>query len=319
MIEHLPLISADRIRELVADRAVDIVTDALRAFSTGTVSVSVRGEVTTHEPEGRVLSMGAHIAGDRYAAFKLVSVYMGNTELPSHQGLICAFDATSGQPAAVLDATYLTGLRTAAVSAASVRLLAREDADTLAILGTGEQAFAHAVCLAREGRFSRIAVAGRSVARATALVERCRAVGVDARACRTFEEACAGAGVVIGATHSREPVVRRDWLAPGVHVASVGVTHDGQEVDRHALAAAEVVAVESRATAARPPPLGSNEVARAVADGSLGAGRLVELGELAGSGGRPGRTRRDSITVFKSVGSAAADAALTSAVLAGIR
>jgi ornithine cyclodeaminase len=155
--------------------------------------------------------------------------------------------------------------------------------------------------------FDEIRVAGRDRARADEV-----AADVGGAAFDTYEEAVAGADVVCATTHSPEPVVRREWLAPGTHVNSVGLNPSGRELDEATVAEATVV-VESRQSALAPPPAGAPELV------GLGPERIhAELGELV-SGARPGRTSRDELTLYKSVGVAVQDAAAAALVLSAAR
>jgi alanine dehydrogenase len=220
--------------------------------------------------------------------------------------VICVFDPENGTPLALMDGTFITATRTAAGSALATRLLAREDAKVLALIGTGVQARSHARALPRVRQFTEIRVAGRDRARAEALAAE---IGAAAHAVDSFEEAIRGADVVAATTHSKEPVVRREWLSPGVHVNSVGLNPNGREVDEQTVADA-VLVVESRESALAPPPAGAPELA------GLDPARVhAELGELV-AGSKPGRTSQDQITLYKSVGVAVQDAAAAALVLA---
>jgi alanine dehydrogenase len=206
----------------------------------------------------------------------------------------------------LMDGTYITATRTAAGSALATRLLARGDADVLALLGTGVQARSHARALTRVRAFTEIRVAGRDRARAEALAAE---IGPQARAAGSYEEAIRGADVIAATTHALDPIVRREWLSPGVHVNSVGLNPAGREVDEQTVADALLV-VESRESALAPPPAGAPELV-----GIDPADVHAELGELV-AGTRPGRGSRDQITLYKSVGVAVQDVAAAALVLA---
>ncbi|MGZ4290220.1 MAG: ornithine cyclodeaminase family protein, partial [Gaiellaceae bacterium] len=186
------------------------------------------------------------------------------------------------------------------------RLLVREDAKVLAILGTGAQARSHAAAFARVRAWSEVRIAGRDHAKAQKLADE-----MGATAAASFEDAVRGADVVAATTHSPEPVVRREWLSPGTHVSSVGAAQSGGEVDPAIVAGATLV-VETRAALASPPA-GASELA------SLDESAVhAELGELV-SGARPGRTTPGEITLYKSVGVAVQDLAAAALVLAAAR
>jgi ornithine cyclodeaminase len=236
---------------------------------------------------------------------KLVSVFPGNVDRPSHQATIALFDPADGSPLALMDGTYITAARTAGTAALAARLVARGDATVLAILGTGVQAYAHARAFAGIREWTEIRVAGRDHAKAEEL-----AAEIGARAV-SFEEAVRGADVVAATTHSAEPLVRLEWLAPGAHVSSVGLNAAGSELDP-ALVGAATLVVESRPSAFAPPPGGAPELA------GVDAASAVELGEIV-LGTKPGRTTPGEITLYKSVGIAIQDLAAASLVLSAAR
>jgi alanine dehydrogenase len=303
------------------DRLVDAVAAAMEELSSGRASVPPRTAASVADVGGTLLAMPAYVPGAGALAAKLVGQFPRNPArgLPSHVAVIAVFDPETGVPLAVMDGEVITAERTAAASALSARLLARPDAAVLAVLGTGVQARAHGLALPRVRPIRELRVAGRDPAKAAALAEALAAeLGVPARAAEGYREAIAGADIVCACTHSPEPVVRGEWLEPGMHVTSVGVNGDGRELDGEALARS-VVVVESRAAALAAFPAGSNDVGWAIRDGAITADHIhAELGEIV-AGTRPGRTAAAQITLYKSVGVAAQDAAGAALVLAGAR
>ena len=276
---------------------VDAVATALTDLSAGSASVPLR--IAAFTPLGLLGAMVGYVPSLDVLAAKLVAVFPQNTAMPTHQALVAVFDPRSGAPVAILDGEEITAQRTAAASALATRLLAREDAEVLAIVGTGVQAASHARYLANTRKFRAVVVAGRNPAKAARLAAEIggRAAGID--------EAVRSADVICAATHAAEPVIRMEWLRPGTHLNSIGLNPQGRELDGTADA---LVAVESRASAFAAPPAGANELR------GLAPARAVELGELL-SGTRVGRTSREQITVYKSVGVAAEDAAAAALVV----
>jgi alanine dehydrogenase len=277
---------------------VDLLLERLeRAFvelSAGRASVPPR--VAAHAEDGFLAAMPGYVDGVLEA--KLVSVFPGHE--PSHQALIAVFDAETGTPRAVMDGTHITAVRTGASSAVATRALAREDARVLAVLGAGVQARSHLDAVRRVRDFDEVRLASRTYEHAEAL-----AAESGARAVESFEEAARGADIVCCCTHADAPVLRRDWLAPGTHVCSVGVG-DGPELDEETVRAGLLV-VESP-VAFQPFPAGAHELSGM--DASIG----VELGHIL-SGVHPGRTSDEQITVYKSMGHAVEDAAAAALVL----
>ncbi|HWE24738.1 MAG TPA: ornithine cyclodeaminase family protein [Myxococcales bacterium] len=280
---------------LEPDALIEAVRLALIDLSAGRASVPPRIASWSAERTGLLGAMVAYVPSLDALAAKLVTVFP-QAEL-SHQAVIAVFDPRTGAPLALLDGTEITAQRTAAGSALATRLLAREDASVLAILGTGVQAESHARYLPRVRRFRELRVAGRDPERTARLAAR-----IGARAARSYEEAVRGADVICATTHAREPVLRGAWLKPGAHVNSVGFHPEGSEIDAEVLRRA-LLAVESRASAFALPPAGAFELR------GMDAKAAVEIGEL------PSRTSLEQITLYKSVGVAAEDAAAAALVL----
>jgi alanine dehydrogenase len=300
------VLSQAEVRELLdLDELVDALAAAHEELSAGAASMPPRIAAMVQDREGLLGVMPSYLPATGLAC-KLVTLFPHNRDRETHQAVICVFDPDNGTPLALMDGTFITATRTAAGSALATRLLAREDAKVLALIGTGVQARSHARALPRVRAFTEIRVAGRDRARAEALAAE---IGAAARVVDSFEEAIRGADVVAATTHSKEPVVRREWLSPGAHVNSVGLNPNGREVDEQTVADA-VLVVESRESALAPPPAGAPELV-----GIAPAHVHAELGELV-AGSKPGRTSQDQITLYKSVGVAVQDAAAAALVLA---
>jgi len=292
----LYLTRSDVERLLDLDAMLDALGKALVIFSSGAASVPPRGAARVGE-RGLLAAMAGYVPGVALEV-KLVSVFPGNHHhgLPSHQGMIMVFDDETGTPLALMDGTYITAMRTGGTAAVAARLLAREDASVLTILGAGVQGASHLETFPRIRDFKEIRVASRDMGKATALAARHpRAVAVD-----SFEAAVRGAHVVACCTDTHEPILRRDWLEPGTHVSSVGGTF-GPELDAATIAAGRVF-VEWRGAATNAPPAGASELQ------GIDASSLTEVGEVL-AGTKPGRRSRDEITIYKSTGHAVEDAA----------
>jgi ornithine cyclodeaminase/alanine dehydrogenase-like protein (mu-crystallin family) len=303
------VLSQAEVRELLdPDELVDALAAAHQDLSAGKASMPPRIAAMVQEQEGLLGVMPSYLPSAGLAC-KLVTLFPHNRDRETHQAVICVFDPENGSPLALMDGTFVTATRTAAGSALATRLLARQDSKVLAIIGTGVQAHSHARALPRVRDFTEIRVAGREPAKAEALAAE---IGAPARAVASYEEAMDGADVVAATTHAIEPVVRREWLSPGVHVNSVGLNPAGREVDVATVADALLV-VESRESALTPPPAGAPELVGVEPD------RVhAELGELV-AGTKPGRTSPEQITLYKSVGVAVQDAAAAALVLAAAR
>jgi len=291
----LYLSRADVERLLDVDAMLDAVARALAAYSEGSASAPPRTAVRVQN--GLLGVMPGYVPGAALES-KLVSVFPANDEhgLPSHQGLIALFDEDNGTPIAVMDGGYITQIRTGGAAAVAARLLAREDASVLAILGAGAQGWSHLETLPRIRHFEDIRVASRNPERAHDLA----AHHPRAHATASFEQAVLGADVVACCTDAREPILRLAWLKPGVHISAVGGTF-GPELDAETVNAARIF-VEWRGAVTSAPPAGAHELQ------GLDPSRVTEVGEVI-AGKKPGRQSPDEITLYKSTGLAVEDAA----------
>ncbi|HEX6492526.1 MAG TPA: ornithine cyclodeaminase family protein, partial [Candidatus Dormibacteraeota bacterium] len=228
----------------------------------------------------------------------LVSLFEGNRDLgiPTHQAHICLFDPATGTPATLMDGTHITALRTAAAAALSARVLAREDASVLAIIGGGVQGRAHLTMFPLVRDLTEIRITSRTPASAAVLA------GADprARAVDGVEAAVAGADLVALCTNAGEPVLRREWVSAGAHVTSVGYAPPHGELDRRTIDEGALF-VETR-VAFSPPPAGCFELT------GIDPARGTEIGEVL-LGRHPGRASRDELTVYKAMGHAVEDLA----------
>jgi alanine dehydrogenase len=311
------LSGADVERLLDLDELIDSLAVAHADLSSGRASMPNRIAAYVEQHEGILAAMPAYLPSAGALTAKLVTLFPHNdpSRLPTHQAAILAFDPDTGEPRALLDGTSITAIRTGAASALSVRLLARADAQTLGILGSGVQARSHARAIARVRRLTEIRVASRTRSHAAALAAELEGeLGIEAHVVDGYEDAVREADIVAAVSHSAEPVVRREWLSPGTHVASVGVNPAGREVDGETVRDA-VVVVESRAAALAPFPAGSNDLLWAIRDGLIDEGHIrAELGELVRDP-RVGRRDDHQLTLYKSVGVAVQDAAAAALVL----
>jgi alanine dehydrogenase len=283
----LVLARADVEALLDLDRLIDALADAHVELSAGLASVPAR--IAALVPAGLLGAMPAYLPSAGLGC-KLVSVFPDNRVRDTHQAAIMLFDPDDGSALALLDGGYITAMRTAAAAALATKLLAREDASTLAVLGTGVQSRAAVEMFRRVRDFREIRVAGRG----------------------EFEDAVRGADVVAATTAAGEPVVRAEWLAEGAHVSSVGYHPPGSELDPAIIERADVICVELRDSSFAPPPAGAVELA------GVDPERAVELGELVARG-RPGRESPAEITLYKSVGVAVQDLAAAALVLQAAR
>ena len=284
MPEILVLDEATVKRLLDPEALLDELRAALKELSAGQASVPPR--VASFTEKGLLGAMPGYLPGAGLG-IKLVSVFDENDShgLPSHQAIILLFDPNNGVPLAMMDGTHITAVRTAGAAAVAAAAVARPDSQTLAILGAGVQAGAHLDAFTRCFALTDIRIAARRA-------DRAHEVAVDrpnARVYVTFEEAARGADIICCCTNAEAPVIRRDWVAAGAHVSSVG---SGAELDQATIAAGSVF-VEWRGAVTSPPPAGATELQ------GLDPRAATEIGEVL-MGTAPGRSSPEQVTVYKS-------------------
>jgi len=303
---------------LPVEACVGVMEEVLARLAGGRMHQPLRSLVRAEGPEGFLGLMPAYDGGaDEEAAtywgLKEVCVYPGNPErgLDSHLGAVLLHDGRDGRLLAVADASAITAIRTAAVSAVATRLLAREDAADLAIVGTGVQARAHLRAIAAVRSIRRVRVAGRTPEKAKAMVDEI-AGWLDAtiEPCHDVEAAVRDADIVVTATSSREPVIRREWIADGAHLNLVGSSvRTAREADGATMAAGHLFVDRRESTVNE-----SGDYLLAIEEGAIGPDAIrAEIGEIL-IGHHPGRTDPAEITIFKSLGLAVQDIAAAAAL-----
>src|SRR5580765_7050431 len=294
---------------LSMDDLIAAMETALDQFSGGGVRQPLRSVVEVGAGAHAFYGvMPAYITHPPALGTKLVSVYHSNAALglPSHLATIVLHDPVTGALQAILDGRYITEARTAAVSAASARHLARPDARVLAVLGSGVQARSHIEALTRVRRFEELRVWGRNPAHVQALLED---LGRDAPArviaAASPHDAADGADVIALVTASREPVLARTSVRAGAHICAVGACRPDQREMDTALVRDARVFVDSRTGALAE----AGDLVIPIKEGAIDASHIAgELGDVFG-GRTPGRRSASEITVFKSLGLAVEDVA----------
>ena len=302
----------DVIALLPMSECIEAMTDALRTLAQGGAILPLRQVVRLHDGRNAFAVMPAALDQPSALGAKVITVFPGNDATPydSHQGAVLLFDTEHGRLIAIIDASTITGLRTAAVTAVATRLLSRPESSTLALLGAGVQAATHLESLSLVRPFRDVRVWSRSGERARHFAERTKANGASGAnivVCATAREAVEGADVVCTVTSSREPVLSREWLAPGAHVNAVGASlATARELDSATVAAARFY-VDRRESAINE----AGDFLVPKREGLVGDEHIVgEIGELLVAPPRiVGRQSADELTVFKSLGLAIEDVA----------
>ncbi len=298
--------------------AVDAVEKAFEALAQDRVTLPPPIGLDIPELDAEVHVKGAHMHGSDHFVFKLVSGFYQNPQkgLPMASGLVLAFDANHGQPAALLfDNGYLSDLRTGAAGAVVARYLAPQQLRRVAVIGAGEQARMQLRALAEVRTVPAASIWSRNPDRA----QQCAAdmtgeLGLAADAVGSIEEAVQGANLVLTVTPAREPLVLAEWIGPGTHITAVGSDGpDKQELDPAVLGLADLVVADRLSQC-----IELGEIHHAVDAGRLQADACVELGDVV-LGRTAGRETEDQITVADLTGVGVQDAAIASATLKAAR
>jgi ornithine cyclodeaminase len=294
------------------DQAIEAVAGAFAQVVAGQAIVPQRLHVGIPSAQALHLAMPAYLEQNAALNVKLLTLYPNNESLglPMIQGIVVLFDGANGVPLALMDASYLTALRTGAASGVATRAMAREDSRVLSVIGAGAQAFAQvwAVCSVRQ--IERVWIVNRTLAKAEALAERLRAHGApmpaDIRCTTNPREALAESDVLCCATSAKTPVFDDADLKDGTHINGVGSYQTSmQEIPAATIVRARLV-VDQR----EPAWAEAGDLVLPLQQGLITKEHVqAELGELV-LGRVAGRTDAQQITVFKSVGNAVQDAAV---------
>jgi len=290
-------------RLLPMRECIDVMADALASLARGEVHNPLRFVVRPPDEPSLLGLMPAHRGGsEKLWSLKTVAIFPGNSArgLDSHQGFVALFDGETGEPRTVMNAGAITSIRTAAVSGVATRLLARDDAKVLAILGAGIQGSSHLEAMRAVHDFEQVVVWSRTPGRIS---------GVDEAS--SAEEAVRDADVIVTATSSAEPIVDGAWLKPGVHINAVGSSiPTTRELDTATMRDAALFVDRRESTVNE-----AGDFLFPQREGAIGPENIrAEIGELLiGSG--EGRRSNDEVTVFKSLGLAVEDLAAAEYVL----
>jgi ornithine cyclodeaminase len=291
------------------EECIGVMREALIRLARGQVHQPLRMIVRPPDAAGVMGLMPSYVSGDDAAyGLKTVCVFPENPSQgkDAHQGSVMLFSAETGELQAMMNASAVTAIRTAAVSGVATDLLAREDAHELAIVGAGVQARTHLAAMSCVRSIERCRIASRTIEHARQLVdEMSDRFPFQLAAVETVEQALADADLIVTATNAKEPVLKREWVPAGVHLNVVGSSSPkSREVDTATMAAAALFVDRRESTLNE-----AGDYLFAASEGAIGPDHIrAELGELL-TGSKRGRTSPDEITLFKSLGLAVEDLA----------
>lgn len=287
---------------------IDAMAEALASLSRGDAVLPLRSMVWMPDRSGLLGLMPAYLGTPTSLGLKVISYLPANhgTERDSHQGAVLLFDTATGNLLAVIDASSITAIRTAAVSGLATRLLARENAGDLAILGSGVQAESHLDAMRAVRPLRRVRVWSIHPAAARSFAERMSPrAGVAIEPVATAQAAVAGADIICTTTASPTPVLEGSWIAPGAHVNAVGACFAAnRELDTAAVVRSRVI-VDRRESALAE----AGDLLIPMKEGAIDATHIAgELGDVL-LRRVEGRRATSEVTLFKSLGIAVEDLA----------
>ena len=303
------ILSDKEVRSLInIDELIAVLEQAHIQYSTGKAVMPVRLVVPLPQIQGRITSMPGYLNEDQALGLKVVTYFQDNPKqgLPAILATIMLFSAETGKMIAAMDGTYITTIRTACASALATRALANPETPVLGILGAGVQARSHIRALSRVRRLQRIKIFSPSGSSARAVKKDLAAeIGVPIEVTECAEYSVRDADLVVTATTAKAPIVKSDWLKPGVHINAVGSHRpDLREIDGGTLSCSKVVVDSREAIMAE-----CGDVLLAIREKSFSEqGVHAEIGEVL-AGTKSGRTSAEEITLYKSVGIAIQDVA----------
>lgn len=306
-METLILSQAEVEKLLPMKECIAVMREALLSLAKGEVHQPLRSIIRPPHAKGLIGLMPAHKSGDTSAfGLKAVCVFPENPAKgkDAHQGAVLLFSGETGELRALMNASAITAIRTAAVSGVATDLLAREDACELAIIGSGVQARSHLAAMSEVRSFKRCRIVSKRLENAKKFVDEMKQeVSFPIEMVETIADALRGAEVIVTATNSVEPIVKREWVSAGAHLNVVGSSFPkAREVDSETMAAASLFVDRFESTVNE-----AGDFLLAMRDGVIGPDHIrAELGELL-NGDKPGRTSAEEITLFKSLGIATED------------
>lgn len=300
-------IDGEKVKGLLhMDECIEIMDSVLREYSLGKVKMPLRLAMGLNETNVLGL-MPSHIPTLNVCGSKVITVFPDNHKkgIPSHQGVVLLFDDTDGHLKGIIDGIGITAIRTAAVSAAATRVLARSDASELAILGAGEQGKAHLRSILRVRNIRRVRVWDYYPEAAVKFAQMHEDMDVEIIPCSTTEEAIENADIICTVSLSRTPIINFSHLKPGVHINAVGACRSvDREIDTATIMNAKVF-VDSRESALKE----SGDLLIPMSEGKIEQHHIIgEIGQVL-AGKCQGRRDESDYTLFEALGLAVEDLA----------
>lgn len=306
---NLQIINQSEVRQLFPMKeCIDVMAKTLKSLTLGNAEMPLRQILWLPDREGALGMMPAFIGDLKVMGLKVISVFPGNTntEFDSHQGAVMLFETKNGRPLAIIDATEITSIRTAAVSAVATDLLAKKEAGNLAILGTGTQGREHLDAMRIVRKINKVKVWDLNFDRALRFAEiesKKHSISIEAK--KTSHDAAFGADIICTTSAATKPILFGESILPGAHINAVGACFKtARELDTQAVAKSRLFVDRRESTLNE-----AGDFLLAKNDGVIGDDFILgEIGEIL-TGSIEGRKTENDITLFKSLGLAVEDIA----------
>jgi ornithine cyclodeaminase/alanine dehydrogenase len=312
------LSDADIEQILTMEETIDVVEKAFMEYANGNVVLPTRSSIMIPKYNGSISLMPSYLTELDTQATKIISIYPRNKEkgLPTTVAWIIVIDPRNGMVTAIMDASYLTAMRTGAITGVAAKYLAPKDAKTVAVFGAGVQGRTQvlAACVVRE--IEKVFVYDiDDAAKKRFAYNMSKELGIKVIPSETGKTACYDADIILTATTSSKPVIRREWLKDKVHVSAIGAFYpDYREIDTATIAEAKLVIDDLEGIKHE-----AGDIIIPISEGAISWEHIyAELKELV-TGQKVGRTSEDNITVFKSVGIAIQDSSVAYLILNKIK
>ncbi|MFZ5943043.1 MAG: ornithine cyclodeaminase family protein [Bacillota bacterium] len=292
------------------EAAIETTSKAFINIASKKANIPQRHHLSVSSQGADMLVMSGLVGNEELLSVKIVSLFPENPSqgLPATIGSLMLVNNKTGKLEGIMDATYLTSVRTGAASAVATAALARPESSTLGILGAGSMSFHQTEAVLAVRSIERIFLYSRTLSKVETLVNQLQTLikkyarSIEIIICKSAEELCRACDIICACTTSYEPVVRGEWLKPGTHINATGSFSPAmQEIDEQLVSKARIVTVDSKPAAFIP-----GDLAKPLVQGLIKEDEIVELGHVL-TGTVEGRRSCEDFTLFKSVGTAAQD------------
>ncbi len=308
MLKKTIILENRQIEKLINMRKVlPIVEEAFRAHAQGRVQMPAKIYLHLDKYNGDFRAMPAYIEGMDACGIKWVNVHPDNKRygLPSVMAVIILSDPKTGFALAIMDGTYITNLRTGAAGGVAAKYLANKNSSRVSLVGCGSQAQTQLMALHRIFKIKLVSIYDRETYKAVTFIKKMNFLGIKIKRCCGIGDCINGADIIVTTTPSRRPIVKSEWIAPGMHINAIGADAKGKEELEPAILKRAKVVVDDKVQAIHSGEINVPIAKKIIKEADIHA----SLGEII-CGKKNGRVSKDEITLFDSTGLAICDVAV---------